>query len=223
LALVTLLTGPWLVLALWAQRWNVRTLWDAKDHWEGTKLCAVTFVLIDILLIGAFIRFQPASFMFTWLWLFYRALFWWLWWTLLTPVFALIAEHIDPRTQKIRRVLLPREHPPVAQVGATGKAARRSLGKKKAATRKKGKGRPVLLWELLIEEKAEMERRRTQINFIQPQSLSNEAMETQAAEPDSPVPGTLWLPPDGTNPPSEPPATKKPPEPGKPESLEDLF
>jgi hypothetical protein len=68
-----------------------------------------------------------------------------------------------------------------------------------------------------------MERRRTQINFIQPQSLSNEAMETQAAEPASPVPGALWLLPDGTVPQPESPTSKKPPEPGKPESLDDLF
>jgi hypothetical protein len=207
LTLVTLLTGPWSVLALWTQRWNVRDLWDAKDHWEGTKRFAVTFVLFDILLIVAVMRFRPAPFTFTKAWL-----FWWLWWLLLTPAFTMIAEHIDPRTEKIRRVLLPRERPPVAQVGVTGK--------KKKTARKKGKGRHVPLGELLIEEKAEMERRRIQINFTQPHS---EAMETQAAEPASPAPGTLWLLPDARVTPTEAPASKTPPEPEKPESLDDLF
>lgn len=223
LTLVTLLTGPWPVLALWTQRWNVKALWDAKDHWDGTKLCAMTFVLIDILLIGAFIRFRPASFMFGWPWLFYRVLCWWLWWALLTPAFALVAEYIDPRTQKIRRVLLPREHLPEAQAGSTGKAATRSPGKKKAATRKKGKGRPVPLWELLTEEKAEMERQRTQINFIQPQPLSSEARETQPAEPAPPDSQEIMAATRWDDPIAGAASVKKAAEPGKPESLDDLF
>ncbi len=226
LSLVTLLTGPWPVLALWVQRWNVRTLWDAKDHWEGTKQFAVTFVIIGILSVIAFIRFQPTLSVLgphnNWSWLFYHTLFWWYCWALLTPTFALIAERIDPRTQRIRRMLLPQELLPAPQPAASDKAVTQSSGKKKAARPKK-KGRPVPLGILLAEEKAEMERRRTQINYIQPSSPSHEGIEASPAASVSPVTEiSVPLPAETASPP-EPPKSKKQPERWKLESLDNLF
>jgi len=226
LSLVILLTGPWPVLALWVQRWNVQTLWDAKDHWEGTKQFAITFVIIGILSVIAFIQFQPTLSVLgphnNWSWLFYHTLFWWFWWALLTPTFALIAERVDPRTQRIRRVLLPQERPPAPQSAASSNAVTQSSGKKKAARPKK-KGRPVPLGILLAEEKAEMERRRTQIHYIQPSLPSHEGIEASPAASVPPVPETsLPLPAETASPP-EPPKSKKQPERRNPESLDNLF
>lgn len=222
LFLFTMLTGPWLVLALWVQRWNVRTHWDAKDHWEGTKQFAATFVFIGILSVIAFIRFQPVFSVFgsrnIWSWLFYRTLFWWFWWALLTPTFTLITERVDPRTQRIRRVLLPQERPPAPQSAASNEAVAQSYGKKKATTpKKKRKGRSVPLGALLAEEKAEMERRRIQIDYIQPPLPSHEGIEA------SPVPEASLPLLAGTDSPPGSPKSKKQPERRKPESLENLF
>jgi hypothetical protein len=227
LALITLLTGPWLVLALWVQRWNVRTLWDAKDHWEGTKQFAVTFVIIGILSVIAFIQFQPALSVLgsrnIWSWLFYHTLFWWFWWALLTPTFALVAERIDPRTQRIRRVLLPQERPPAPQSAASDEVVAQSRKKKATTPKKKRKGRPVPLGILLAEEKAEMERRRTQINYIQPSLPSHEGIEVSPAVPVSSVPEESLPLPAETASGSGSPKSKKQPERRKPESLDNLF
>jgi hypothetical protein len=227
LALITLFTGPWLVLALWVQRWNVQTLWDTKDHCKGTKHFAVTFVIIGILSVIAFIRFQPALSMLwprnIWAWLSFHTLCWWFWWALLTPTFALVAERVDPRTQKIRRVLLPQERRPAPQPAASDEAVAQSPAKKATTPKKKRKGRPVPLGILLAEEKAEMERRRTQINYIQPPLPSQEKIEASHAMPVSPVPEeSLPLPAETASAPGSP-KSKKQPDRRKPESLDNLF
>ncbi len=216
LALITLLTGPWLVLALWVQCWNVRTLWDTKDHWEGTKQFAITFGMIAILSITAFIKLQPAlSILWSrsvWFWFFYHMLFWWFCWALLTPTFALIAERVDPRTQRIRRVLLPQERPPGQQSVPSDEAIARSPGKKKATARKKQRrGRPVPLGILLVEEKAEMERRRTQIHYVQPSLPSHEEIEASSAASILSAPDeSMSLPPETTLAPGSPKSKKQP-------------
>lgn len=221
LALITLFTGPWLVMALWVQRWNVRALWDAKDHWEGTRQFAITFVIIGILLVIAFIKFQPVLSVFghrnIWSWVFYHTLFWWFCWGLLTPNFALLAERVDPRTQRIRRVLLTQERPAPQNSAASDQTVAQSRRKKATTPKKRRKGRPIAFGILLAEEKAEMERRRKQVNYIQLPLASDERTEaTPDAEP------SLTLLEDTASSPGSL-KSKKQLERREPETLDNLF
>jgi pyruvate/2-oxoglutarate dehydrogenase complex dihydrolipoamide acyltransferase (E2) component len=219
---ITLLTGPLYVFGCWIQEWNDRTTpWDASDHWEGTREFAITFAVFDALLIIALVYFAPQLSAF-WSrslvsWLFYHLAAWYLLWTLLAPAFALLAERIDPRIGKVRRVRLPSEQPPpkpapVEEPPAT-QPARSKRGSGNAASspasKKRNKGRTVPLGTLLLQEREEQERRRTQVTFVQAPLLAEGAQEARLPETPPPAPA--------------PPPKAEKPERRKPEPLDHLF
>lgn len=240
---IALLTGPLCLLGWWMQRWNSTPSWDTQDHWDATKQAAITFAGLDILLVAAFLHFHPSLAAFWYLILWYGCC------ALLAPTFALVAEHIDPRTIASQRVQLPFEQPaPLAapkttvtveeQQPAPPARKKRSTTKKTAApttskqeldkklTKKMKKGRAVPLGDLLLQEKEERERKRTQINYVQAPLLPAEAESVQpsltstaASKREEPTPSSVDAPPS-TPAPVPPP---KKPERRQPESLDNLF
>lgn len=105
----TILTGPLVLLGFGIQRWNVtNTPWDAKAHWNGTRQFAVTFAIIDALLVVAYISFR-AQLVTPGKVITYSILLWYLGCTLLSPALALLVEKVDPRTMKAKRIRMPSE------------------------------------------------------------------------------------------------------------------
>jgi len=238
---IVLLTGPLCLLGWWMQRWNSTPSWDTQDHWDATKQAAITFGGLDILLVTAFLHFHPSLAAFWYLILWYGCC------ALLAPTFALVAERIDPRTIASQRVQLPSEQPissaapktppqnvTVEEQQPTPPARKkRSTTKKTAApttskqeldkklTKKMKKGR-----DLLLQEKEERERKRTQINYVQAPLLPAEAesvhpplTNTTAPKREEPTSSNVDAPP--STPVPEPPPKK--PERRQPESLDNLF
>lgn len=218
---IILLTGPLSVFGCWIQAWNDRaTPWEASEHWEGTREFAITFAVFDALLLIALVHFAPQLSAF-WSrslgsWLLSHLVIWYVFWTLLAPAFALAARRIDPRTRKARRVRLPSEQPPkpaAVEEPPAVQLARSKSGSGSTASstapKKRNKGRAVPLGTLLVQEREEQERRRTQITFVQAPRPSEDAQE--ARSPETPPPA-----------PAPPPKAEKP-ERRKPEPLDKLF
>jgi uncharacterized Tic20 family protein len=168
--IITLLIGPVLLLAWWMQHWNAASPWDHEDRWAGTKQFAITLIIliyVPLLLNLVFfhvplVPFWPHRLLVT---VWYHLILWWAALLPLTPTLALVSERIDRRTRKLERVLLPSEQPPpqlavtVGHVQATKSARKRKeatdgADSTQAAPKKRKKGRPVPLGQLLLEEQA---------------------------------------------------------------------
>ena len=168
--IITLLTGPVLLLAWWMQDWNAASPWDHEDRWAGTKQFAITLIVliyVPLLLNLVFfhvplVPFWPHRLLAT---VWYHLILWWVALLPLTPTLALVSERIGPRTRKLQRVLLPSEQPPpqpavtVGRVQAAKSARKRrgatdGAGSTQATPKKRNKGRPVPLGQLLLEEQA---------------------------------------------------------------------
>jgi hypothetical protein len=221
-----LATGPWSLLGCWIQQWNTQTNpWDGKSHWDGTRQFAFTFAFFDLLLVAAVIRFYPqlssrwSASLFTWL--FSPLVLWYLFWALLAPLYALLAERIDPRKIRMRRVRAPAERQVPKPAHAEEGDAQPGRDNNAAATRsvqaasmvpqkkKRTKGRSVPPGVLLPQELAERERgKASSSRFVQAPLL----VESEG------TPGEVST--ASTN--GEPSRGEKP-EPRKPEPLNDLF
>jgi hypothetical protein len=212
------LTGPFLGLAYWIQRWNIRTPWDADDQWAGTKQFAVTFVVCDLCLILVFLHFQAQLsilwFPTGWSLYFLRLFIWYVYWTLLAPALALLLERFDPRTRPLERVLLPSEQQPVVPRATRKRTDGSKAGQATAAPKKRKKGRAVPLGQLLLEEREAQRQQARQIHFHQPPQLTNET-DGSTASPSSQAPETVG--------PSSEAKAPKTPEGHQPESLDHLF
>lgn len=218
LGVITALTGPLYLFGTWIQQWNVQTNpWDGKSRWDGTREFAYTLAFFDLLLVVAIIHFYPQLSV-RWSaslgsWLFYHIAIWYVFCALLAPTFALIAERIDPRKRKMRRVRSPSERPAPIEESVTQPARKKRTvttgqGNTTSATapKKRKKGQPIPMGELLQREQEERERRRTQIVFVQAPLLTE---------------GTP-APDDPSEAPVGPPKAEKP-ERRKPEPLDNLF
>ena len=225
---VSLMSGPWSVLAMWIQRWNVRTPWDAQDHWRGTRQFALTFAIADALSIVIFFRFRSILSLIwshsIWLWIIMHLLTWWIWWLLLTPAFALLLERLDPRMPRMHRVLLPIEQQPSVSVGSQPRRkARKQVGAKSSGDttgtppkkQKKGKGQAVPLGQILLEEREVQQKQNPQDRFHQPQPSPAESDTASAVPPAPVVNATPSLPSEVLLPHKQ--------ERAEPESLDNLF
>ncbi len=188
---ITMLTGPLLVLAWWIQRWNARIPWDSEDHRAGTKRFAVTFIVCDLCLLFTFHHFQTELFSLwfptTWSWFLFRFIVWYVHWMLLAPALALLLERLDPRTKPLERALLPTEQQSAAQQATRKQVIVSTLDRAATAPKKRKKGRPVPLGQLLLQDREAQRQQARQIYFHQPPLLSNET-DTPGAPPSSPAP-----------------------------------
>ena len=217
LFLITILIGPSYLFASWIQHWNASCPWDREAHWAGTKQFAITFAMVDALLVFYLIVFHTQILQIlprlSRILVLFNPLVWYVICALLSPTLAFILEHLDPRTRQLQRVLLPSEQPPLQPAAPTGKAQAAQPARKRRKTgtgldsaatvlKKRKKGRPVPLGNLLLEEIAAREQQRTQIRFRPPPP------EEAKASPASP---------------SSNPTPSKQQERDKRESLKDLF
>lgn len=194
--LITILSGPLYLFASWIQHRNASYPWDREDHWDGTKQFAITFAMVDALLVFCLTVFHTQIPFFRVLVL-YNPLVWYVICALLSSSLALILEHLDPRTRPLQRVLLPSEQQPLQPAAPTDKAQAAQPTRKRRKTgtgldssatvlKKRKKGRPVPLGNLLLEEKATREQQRTQIRFHSPPP--EEAEAPTASPPSNPAP-----------------------------------
>lgn len=113
IVLITLLTGPVLLLGYRIQRWNTCSRWDDEDRWAGTRLFAFTLPLLVYTPLLANLLFFHVSLVEFWLGLvFYDPFVWWIVLFPLAPTVALVLERIAPQTKSSQRVLLPAEKAP---------------------------------------------------------------------------------------------------------------
>ena len=225
LGLVTLITGPAYLLAIWSQQWNNTTNpWDSRDHWAGTRLFAITFAVFALFFIAALIRFFP-YFVTTWLQsAFSRFLFpfmvSWLLCLFFVPALTLALERVHPGVRGMHRVRLPSERPPPPPAPPPAR-------KKNPVTTAK-KNSPLLNTVFFVPGNAEQKPPKARVDSTLP-PIQRNVKEGPVAAPLPSIPeGEVdeeegWPPPAATERVATDREAEQPSEKRKPEPLDNLF